>query len=109
LAEFPDAIVEALLRFRKTVESRYEVDAVVVFGSWARGTQHVDSDVDVMVVSPDFTRDRRVEVVEFLADASFDASPRRAVPIVALAVSRDEYRHGGATLAAVAKREGTEV
>lgn len=47
--------VESLLeRFLTRLESRLPVDSVVVFGSRARNDHWVDSDVDLVVVSPGF-------------------------------------------------------
>ena len=48
-------VLDILRRFRAALESKkVRVEKVVLFGSWAKGTAREDSDIDVVVVSPDF-------------------------------------------------------
>lgn len=44
------AVIEKLKRYRALVAARYRLRALYLFGSYARGTQHEDSDIDVAVV-----------------------------------------------------------
>lgn len=48
LYELIDRYVQALRRF-------LHIDAVYLFGSYSRGTAGPDSDIDLMIVSPDFS------------------------------------------------------
>src|SRR5437763_2351510 len=48
---------------RKMVE-RFHPDRVILFGSYAYGTPHADSDVDLLVVMP--TRDRHAQAARIL-------------------------------------------
>jgi predicted nucleotidyltransferase len=43
-----------LARYREALEHSVRVEALVLFGSYARGDAREDSDIDVLVVSPDF-------------------------------------------------------
>ena len=39
-------------RFAKEVAERFQPDKIILFGSYACGTPHADSDVDILVVMP---------------------------------------------------------
>ncbi len=39
-------------RFARQVAERFEPDKIILFGSYAYGTPHADSDVDILVVMP---------------------------------------------------------
>ena len=50
-----DAAVGTIIsQFAKALEQRVRVDQIILFGSWARGDATEDSDIDLLVVSPDF-------------------------------------------------------
>ena len=42
--------------YLKIVSKRIRVDKAILFGSWARGDNLQDSDIDLIVISPDFER-----------------------------------------------------
>ena len=52
----PDRLVRQLRRFRRKISARHGVQKMIIFGSFARGRTHRDSDVDLIVVSPRFRR-----------------------------------------------------
>ena len=50
--------LEKIVRvFLDEIQKRYHVDSAYLFGSYARGTQDRWSDIDLAVVSPDFSED----------------------------------------------------
>lgn len=49
----------------KAIQEKYEIEAVYIFGSYVKGTQTEDSDIDVAIVSSDF-EDRIDSMVELL-------------------------------------------
>jgi predicted nucleotidyltransferase len=48
-AEVPRAVIR---RFARQVAERFQPEKIILFGSHAYGTPHVDSDVDILVVMP---------------------------------------------------------
>jgi uncharacterized protein len=42
----------AIRRFARQIAERFEPDKIILFGSYAYGTPHKDSDVDLLVVMP---------------------------------------------------------
>jgi predicted nucleotidyltransferase len=80
---------------------------VVIFGSWARGDAHEESDVDLLVVL-DRLRDRAAErnrMVDILFD--LEADSRRAIQ--AFPVARADASDDRQTFVGIALREGRSV
>ena len=50
-------IIDILARFADTVRKEMKVDKIILYGSYSNGKPHKDSDIDVAVVSSDFTGD----------------------------------------------------
>jgi predicted nucleotidyltransferase len=50
--------INLLLRqYAAVLQQTMQVDAIYLFGSYVKGEANPDSDIDVMVLSPDFTDD----------------------------------------------------
>jgi predicted nucleotidyltransferase len=47
-----DVPMRAIRRFARQVAERFRPDKIILFGSYAYGTPHADSDVDILVVMP---------------------------------------------------------
>jgi predicted nucleotidyltransferase len=66
--------MRVIRRFARHVAERFQPDKIILFGSYAYGTPHADSDVDILVVMP--CRDRINQAVairwEFPAPFSMD-------------------------------------
>ncbi len=77
-----DAIVRKLSRLATALRRDFRVDAVYVFGSFARGEEHEGSDIDLLVVGdlPGRAFDRVGEVLR-----------RTALPVEPIVVSRETY------------------
>ncbi|NOY65716.1 MAG: nucleotidyltransferase domain-containing protein [Nitrospirae bacterium] len=59
MAEKTDKIVTVVRKYIEELESRgIRVIEVMIFGSYAKGTFREDSDIDIAIVSPDFSGDR---------------------------------------------------
>jgi predicted nucleotidyltransferase len=43
-------VINKLRQYKILVSSHFDVDKVILFGSYARGTQRADSDIDVAIV-----------------------------------------------------------
>jgi predicted nucleotidyltransferase len=46
----PDIPMRVIRRFAHQVAERFQPDRIILFGSYAYGTPHTDSDVDILVV-----------------------------------------------------------
>lgn len=57
-------------RYIRNVSFRYQIKSVVLFGSFAKGTQHFDSDIDLAIVfeSVDDIIDMQIELLKLRTD-----------------------------------------
>jgi len=47
-------ILDSINKFIEEIKKQYNVTAIILFGSYAKGTQNEDSDIDIAVISDDF-------------------------------------------------------
>ncbi len=48
-------ILKIIELYKKDLEKKIKIDKMIVFGSIAKGTPHKDSDIDLLVISSQFT------------------------------------------------------
>jgi predicted nucleotidyltransferase len=48
--------MRVIRRYARAIAERFEPDKIVLFGSYAYGTPHADSDVDLLVVKPTWSQ-----------------------------------------------------
>lgn len=57
-------IIDSINKFiNKLKEEAFRIDAVYLYGSYAKGMQHKWSDIDIAIISPDFSEDNFDEMV----------------------------------------------
>ena len=47
-------IINSIGKFINEIKKKYNVEAIILFGSYAKGTQNEDSDIDIAIISADF-------------------------------------------------------
>ncbi len=47
-------IVESVNKFVEEIKKQYNVTEIILFGSYAKGTENEDSDIDIAVISDEF-------------------------------------------------------
>ena len=47
-------IVDSINQFIKEIKKQYNITAIILFGSYAKGTENENSDIDIAIVSDDF-------------------------------------------------------
>ncbi len=47
-------IMESINKYIKKISKYYKIEAIILFGSYAKGTQNEDSDIDIAIISSDF-------------------------------------------------------
>lgn len=69
-AEIPIPVKSAVVRFRERASARFgaRLREVVLFGSYARGEAHEESDVDVLVVVDGLTEHERLELFRLASE-----------------------------------------
>ena len=47
-------IMESIKKYIKKISQYYKIEAIILFGSYAKGTENEDSDIDIAIISSDF-------------------------------------------------------
>ena len=47
-------IMESIKKYIEKISQYYKIEAIILFGSYAKGTENEDSDIDIAVISDDF-------------------------------------------------------
>ena len=55
--EINKEIAEIVDKYIAVVKENYDVVAIILFGSYAKGTEHKDSDIDIAVITDDIKTD----------------------------------------------------
>ena len=58
-------------RFARQVAERFHPDKIILFGSYAYGTPHADSDVDILVIMPARNQLDQAVKIELVCDPPF--------------------------------------
>ena len=61
-----DRIMEIVQKYVEKVCEKYQVKAIILFGSYAKGTEHEDSDIDIAVITDDIKTDTFDEEVKLM-------------------------------------------
>ncbi len=98
---------EALLAYAARLRARFgaRVRFVRLFGSWARGGAHEDSDIDVAVVIEGLTREEWREAVGLAAESTI-AGGEPLSPFVVSGEHFDELNRRERRIAADIQRDG---
>lgn len=101
-----DAIkISSILRelFDKKGISIYKV---IVFGSYAKGKQKIDSDIDLIVVSKDFRNKSIFDRAELTIGIGRELVKKTKRPFDILYYSDYEWKNGNSLIINAAKKEG---
>jgi predicted nucleotidyltransferase len=103
-----EAEVRVILdRYRQALERSIRVDRLVLYGSYARGDARDDSDIDVIVVSPDFDPKQPLRDQRTLSHATIDVDV--SISPIPVAVSVYDAPSAAPTLLDVVRAEGKVV
>ena len=48
------SIMESIQKYIEKISQYYKIEAIILFGSYAKGTENEESDIDIAIVSSDF-------------------------------------------------------
>lgn len=75
--------------YAREVEKKIKIDNIFIFGSAARGQMNKDSDLDLIVISQDFTKMKFMKRLQLLSRAS--TSTARVVALDAVGYTPQEF------------------
>lgn len=81
-------IYKILRNISERLKREYNAEKVILFGSYARGEETLDSDVDILVIAPTKERmiDRMASVSRIIRDL------RNGLPISPIVLTPEEFR-----------------
>ena len=47
-------VMKIAKKYAKEICKNYSIEAIILFGSYAKGTEHQDSDIDIAIITNDF-------------------------------------------------------
>ena len=47
-------IMESIKKYIEKISEHYQIEAIILFGSYAKGTENEDRDIDIAIISSDF-------------------------------------------------------
>ena len=47
-------IMKSIQQYIEKISKYYKIDAIILFGSYSKGTENEDSDIDIAITSSDF-------------------------------------------------------
>lgn len=59
-------IMEIVQKYVDKILENYNVESIILFGSYAKGTEHKDSDIDIAIVTDDIENDTFDEEVKLM-------------------------------------------
>jgi predicted nucleotidyltransferase len=81
-------VIDIVNRFRQGIEARgIRPLKLILYGSYAENTNHKGSDIDIVVISDDFTGKNYWERIDILADVIYEIF----APIEAVALTPEEW------------------
>jgi len=63
--------MRVIRRFARQVAERFRPEKIILFGSYAYGTPHADSDVDILVVMPAYNQSSKAGRIRWEVPAPF--------------------------------------
>ncbi|MBN1664319.1 MAG: nucleotidyltransferase domain-containing protein [Deltaproteobacteria bacterium] len=100
--------VQTVIHFlnEKLKEQKISVSKIILFGSHAIGKADKDSDIDIVVVSDDFSGKNIFKRIELIKDAEIQTIKKFKVPLDIITMTHEEYENRTSIIAEYA-HEGT--
>jgi predicted nucleotidyltransferase len=94
------AVLKIIGQFKDALEKKgIKIERIVLFGSYAAGKQRAGSDIDLVIISDDFSPMNYWQRIELLSDAIYDVLK----PIEAVAMTDAEWEKGESFIADYAR------
>lgn len=101
--------IKIVRRYAQGLTQQIQVGKVILFGSASRGEMTFDSDIDVIVLSPDFKKLDFIRRLQLLSRARRGES--RKIPMDILGYTNEEFEKMSqeSVVLAEARKEGKEI
>ncbi len=105
--QVPDSVAALTEEFVSQITDLYKdrLYKVILFGSYARGDQREDSDIDYLVVLND-DEIRTYQEISFLSNVTFGLTLKYDISVSAIPVSKLKFDRNGSSLVINAQEDG---
>jgi len=104
-----EEIRDDLETLKEIIIEKVPTDQIWLFGSYAYGTPHKDSDIDIYIVMKDDAPMRELDAMDEVYGGKFERRLRKPLDILAIKRSRFDDRATEATMERKIKREGVKI
>ena len=97
--------IKTIIEYLKNLlEKRgFEIDKIILFGSYVRGNYREDSDVDIVVISKDFSGKDIFERAKMLGDIEWLLMEKFLIPLDIITMSPEDFKKGISPISQYAK------
>ena len=100
-----DKIVEAIKFFENCLKEKgLKVSKIILFGSHSTGKATIDSDVDILIISPDFENKDIFERARLTKEAEINTVKKFRLPLDIITLTSDEFESGKSLITDSAKK-----
>lgn len=85
------------------LEKGLNINKIIIFGSYAKGNYRKDSDIDLVVISSDFSGKGIFEKAKMLGDVEWKLIKKYLVPFDIITMSPEEFEKGVSPVSQFAK------
>ncbi|MCL2074537.1 MAG: nucleotidyltransferase domain-containing protein [Marinilabiliaceae bacterium] len=104
-----DEIKDDLETLKEIILQKVPTDQIWLFGSYAYGTPHKDSDIDIYIVMKDNTQMRELDAMAEVHGERFYRKTKKTVDLLALKRNRFDYRAENFSMERKIKKEGVKI
>jgi len=101
-----EEIKDDLETLKQIILEKVPTDQIWLFGSYAYGTPHKDSDIDIYIVMKDDAQMRELDAMAEVHGGMFDRRMIKPVDVLALKRNRFDYRTENFSMERKIKKEG---
>ncbi len=97
-------IEEIITYIKELLEERgIRIDKIILFGSYARGNYGKDSDIDVVIISKDFSGKGIFRRAKLLGDIDWKLMEKFLIPLDIITMSPEDFKNGISPISQYAK------
>lgn len=87
--------LKALISIQNQLHEKFQVDTIILYGSVARGTQDIESDLDLLILTPEpLARIVRHQITDLI----FDVNLQYDTNVSSLVVDEESWEKGAASV-----------
>ena len=100
-----DKVAEAIKFFENCLrEKGVKISKIILFGSQSTGKATIDSDVDILIISPDFQNKDIFERARLTKEAEIKTIKKFRVPLDIVTLTSEEFESGSSLITEFARK-----